>query len=104
MYAASQVPSGVLISPFVSVTGNSAAAADPVAATKPAATEIATKSRRERSPEGSVFSLWSGFSSVMTFSPCYSQTADMPNFADENLSRPDGQRNEESSNRTVNTP
>src|SRR2546427_7842675 len=64
MYAASQVPSGVLIWTLVSVTA-SAADALPAAATMPAATDIATKSRRERSPEGSLFSWYSGFSSVM---------------------------------------
>src|SRR2546426_3473122 len=96
MYAASQVPSGVLMSTLVSVTGKSAAEAEPAAATMPAATEIATKSRRERSPEGSVFSLWSGFSSVITFFSLLFSTAVMPNFADENLPRPERQRNDES--------
>src|SRR3954464_1395053 len=49
MNAASQVPSGVLISTFSSTTGSPAADALPAAIASPAATDIVTKSRRERS-------------------------------------------------------
>src|SRR5665213_221335 len=45
MNAASQVPSGVLISTLVSTTSMPAAAAEPAAAASPAATPSATKSR-----------------------------------------------------------
>src|SRR5579872_2553928 len=47
MNAASQMPSGVLIS--TSFSTRSAASAEPAAAAMPAATDSATKSRRERS-------------------------------------------------------
>src|SRR5579871_2814584 len=53
MNAASQVPSGVLISTSVSTTA-SAPAAFPAAAVKPAVTDSATKSRRAISPEFSL--------------------------------------------------
>src|SRR5438067_11845085 len=96
MYAAAQVPSGVLISTLVSVTGNSAADAEPAAETMPAATDIATKSRRERSPEGSVFSLWSSFSSVITFSPWYSRLPSCLTLPTRIYRAPDRQRNGES--------
>src|ERR1700681_2289675 len=49
MNTASQVPSGVFTSTLVSTTGNSAADAGPVAAAMPAASDKATKSRRDRS-------------------------------------------------------
>src|SRR5260370_40209881 len=49
MKAASHVPSGVLIVTSVSDTGIAAADAGPVAATTPAATDMAMKSRRDRS-------------------------------------------------------
>src|SRR5437660_791882 len=49
MKAASQTPSGVFTSTFVSTTWRSAADDEPAAAARPAAIEIATKSRRERS-------------------------------------------------------
>src|SRR5205085_10954724 len=62
MYAASQVPSGVFTSTIVSVTGISAADAEPAAAAILAATDIVTNSRRERSAEDS------GLSSDMVIS------------------------------------
>src|SRR5258706_5613280 len=65
MKAASQVPSGVFTSTLVSTTGNSAADTEPVAAARPAASDIATKSRRDRSLCDPLFSSWSRFSSVM---------------------------------------
>src|SRR5439155_1231550 len=49
MNAASQTPSGVFTSTFVSTTWRSAADDEPAAAARPAAIDIATKSRRERS-------------------------------------------------------
>src|SRR5215467_3993601 len=49
MNAASQVPSGILISTSFSTTSSPAAAADSAPAVSPAATERATKSRRARS-------------------------------------------------------
>src|ERR1700722_685025 len=53
MKAASQVPSGILISTSVSTTD--AAPETEVAAARPAATDIATKSRRGRSRDSSLF-------------------------------------------------
>src|SRR5258706_8740273 len=49
MKTASHVPSGVLTLTVCSTTGNSAAEIEPVAAAIPAATDSATKSRRESS-------------------------------------------------------
>jgi hypothetical protein len=56
MKAASQVPSGVLISTLSSTTVKVAADAEPVAATRPAA-DNATKSRRDRPPRDLPFRL-----------------------------------------------
>src|SRR5580700_6482009 len=47
MKAASHVPSGVFTETLDSTTGSPAADADPTAATRPAATDMAMKSRRE---------------------------------------------------------
>src|SRR3984957_4778262 len=69
MNAASQVPSGVLISTSVSTTSRPMAAADWTVATRPAPTKRAAKSRRVMSPGCASFVdkfLWS---SVMDF-PC----------------------------------
>src|SRR5437016_2743683 len=65
MNAASHMPSGVLIVTSVSVTGIVAADADPLAATMPAATDMAMKSRRERSLVASSLVSESCFSSIM---------------------------------------
>src|SRR6266705_1903845 len=64
MNAASHSPSGVLIVTSVSVTGI-AAEAGPAAATMPAATDMAMKSRRERSLAASSRSSESCFSFVI---------------------------------------
>src|SRR2546427_12178088 len=65
MNAASYTPSGVLIVTSVSVTGIAAADAGPEAATMPAATDMAMKSRRERSLAASSRSSESCFSFVI---------------------------------------
>ena len=65
MNAASQVPSGVLISTLVSTTSRPAAAADSAVAARPAVTERATKSRRARSSGCVSFFLWFFWSSIM---------------------------------------
>src|SRR5437588_7446543 len=69
MNTASQVPSGVFTWTLVSTTGSPAAEAEPAAATRPAPTDKATKSRRDRSPDESLpFSLSSRLSSIATSS------------------------------------
>src|SRR5947209_10968379 len=65
MKAASHMPSVVLIVTSVSVTGIAAADAGPEAATMPAATDMAMKSRRERSLAASSRSSESCFSFVI---------------------------------------
>src|SRR5215510_12684148 len=59
MNAASQTPSGILISTFFSTTGSSAADTSPAAAARPAAMDIATNSRRDGSSGASAFAVWS---------------------------------------------
>src|SRR5437016_10873017 len=78
MNAASHMPSGVLIATSVSVTGIAAADADPLAATMPAATDMAMKSRRERSLVASSLVSKSCFSSIMARSLLVSDV--LPNF------------------------
>src|SRR5215470_12766870 len=68
MNAALHTPSGVLMSTSVSTTGNSAADAPPAAAARPAAIDIATKSRRDNSIEDSSCSWGSRSSSDMACS------------------------------------
>src|SRR2546425_13130478 len=69
MNTASQVPSGVFTWTLVSTTGSPAAEAELAAATRPAPTDKATKSRRDRSPRESLsFSLSSRLSSIATSS------------------------------------
>src|SRR6516164_1447306 len=75
MKAASQVPSGVLISTLSSATFKPAADAEPVAATRPAVADNATKSRRDRPSRPLLFRLRL-FSSFMPFSsPLFPRTA-----------------------------
>src|SRR6185369_14590407 len=65
---ASQVPSGVLMSTLVSTTGRSAAEAEPAAAPRPAASDSATKSRRDSPPGDAAFDSGSWVSSAMVTS------------------------------------
>src|SRR6516164_10789991 len=75
MKAASQVPSGVLISTLSSATFKPAADAEPAAATRPAVADNATKSRRDRPPRA-LPSRLRLFSSFLPFSsPLFPRTA-----------------------------